>query len=49
MRKFKIIVIGGGMGILVILKSFCLEDVEIIVVVMVVDDGGLLGELCLVM
>lgn len=44
MRKLKIMVIGGGIGIFVILKSLCEKDVEIAVIVMVVDDGGLLGE-----
>lgn len=43
---FKIVVIGGGIGLLVVLNGLCKQVVDIIVVVMVVDDGGLFGIIC---
>lgn len=45
MRKKKIVVIGGGTGIPVILKSLRNEDVELTAIVTVADDGGSSGEL----
>ena len=45
MRKPKIVVIGGGTGIPVILKSLRKREAEITAVVTVADDGGSSGEL----
>lgn len=45
MRKKKIVVIGGGTGIPVILDSLRKEDVELTAIVTVADDGGSSGEL----
>ena len=45
MRKKKIVVIGGGTGIPVILASLRKEDVELTAIVTVADDGGSSGKL----
>jgi uncharacterized cofD-like protein len=45
MRKAKIVVIGGGTGIPVILDSLRKEDVELTAIVTVADDGGSSGKL----
>lgn len=45
MRKKKIVVIGGGTGIPVILDSLRKEDVELTAIVTVADDGGSSGKL----
>lgn len=45
MRKAKVVVIGGGTGIPVILKSLRKEDVELTAIVTVADDGGSSGKL----
>lgn len=45
MRKLKIVVIGGGTGIPVILKSLRDKDVDITAIVTVADDGGSSGEI----
>lgn len=42
----KVVVIGGGIGLLIILCGLRDYNVDIIVIVIVVDDGGLLGILC---
>ena len=44
-RKPKIVVIGGGTGLPVILKSLRNQSAEITAVVTVADDGGSSGEL----
>ncbi|MBJ8326044.1 YvcK family protein [Streptococcus pacificus] len=49
MRKPKITVIGGGTGIPVILNSLRHQDVDIVAIVTVADDGGSSGELRSVM
>ncbi|GAB2027107.1 gluconeogenesis factor YvcK family protein [Lactovum odontotermitis] len=45
MRKAKIVVIGGGTGISVILDSLRKEEVELTAIVTVADDGGSSGKL----
>ena len=45
MRKQKIVVIGGGTGIPVILKALRKEAVDLTAIVTVADDGGSSGEL----
>ncbi|MCJ1976523.1 YvcK family protein [Pseudolactococcus paracarnosus] len=45
MRKKKIVVIGGGTGIPVILNALRKEDVDLTAIVTVADDGGSSGEL----
>ncbi|GFH40860.1 gluconeogenesis factor YvcK family protein [Lactococcus insecticola] len=45
MRRKKIVVIGGGTGIPVILNSLKKEDVDLTAIVTVADDGGSSGEL----
>lgn len=45
MRRLKIVVIGGGTGIPVILKSLRDKDVDITAIVTVADDGGSSGEI----
>ncbi|OFI50012.1 hypothetical protein BG261_10230 [Floricoccus tropicus] len=45
MRKRKIVVIGGGTGIPVILKSLRKENVDLTAIVTVADDGGSSGEI----
>ena len=44
-RKPKIVVVGGGTGLPVILKSLRNQSVDITAVVTVADDGGSSGEL----
>jgi uncharacterized cofD-like protein len=44
-RKPKIVVIGGGTGLPVLLKSLRHEGVDITAIVTVADDGGSSGEL----
>lgn len=44
-RKPKIVVIGGGTGLPVILKSLRNQGVDITAIVTVADDGGSSGEI----
>lgn len=44
-EKEKIVVIGGGTGIPVILNALRKEDVDLTAIVTVADDGGSSGEL----
>ena len=45
MSKSKVVVIGGGTGIPVILKSLRQENIDLSAIVTVADDGGSSGRL----